>query len=403
MNMTVKMGVAAVLAAAMGLGACTGSVVGGNGETAGTGAGATLGAGGAGATTAGEQSAAELGCVSGSLETWIADRYPMGSIAVDALYVYWADHYWASQADYLHDQLSYDIVRAAKADGSLDVLESGLGLVTQVAVDDAGVYWSRGAGDTPSASFALLRVPKAGGAAATLYDSDLSFYFTAADPDRVFLLQERNPPGAALMAVPKAGGPASTLAVPAAWTAAAPPVEDEANLYWWDQNGMRIAVMSKAGGAPQTFAEVTGFSAWVPRIVLDAAGVYWVVSADGGNGAVATFFRAPKVGGAPVALGTVPVPPDYLYPINLAVDDRCLYWTEYGGASNPQTGAYQGKVRAIRKSDGLLAAPISAEPAPANLLADESGLYLTAPAATMTPPGIANAPGLMGAVQRVAR
>lgn len=377
---------AALLAAAatLALAACNVTVVGSNGDT-------TPGAGG--------HSAADLGCASGQLQTFVPERYPSGPLATDAQYVYWADLSYASHADYEASLYSHQLLRTSKADGSDTVIESGLGDVTGIALDGDRLYYAPFvAGMTGTRQ--ILVVPKDGlGSATPVYTADWGFTFVAADPDRIFLLQSQEQ-GTALLSVGKADGVRTVLVPQAALYSSGALAEDATHLYWWDDGASRIASLAKAGGVPQTFALVTEQSAWVQQVIADGEDVYWVVTAPDAH---ATFYRAPKAGGAPLLLARVALSGPNATVGGMALDDPCLYWTETTGDSNPQTGAHLGQVHALRKSDGTLALPTPAEPAPGPVIADESGVFLVAPAATMSPPPYSDPPGIKGAVQRIAR
>jgi hypothetical protein len=384
MTMTRKIHAAALLAAAIALTSCGVSVVGGDGTS--------IGAGGAGG-----HAAAELGCISGAVQTFVAERYPGGLLATDAQYLYWADHSYASQADYEQNQYSHQLLRTSKADGTTAVIESGLGGVSGGFLDGEQLYFATYVAGT-EATHELLVLPKDGsGPAVPLYSANGLFTFVGADPDRMFLLQSLQP-GMTLLSVSKAYGATTVLAAKAALSAQNL-TEDATQLYWFDDAGMRIASLAKAGGVPQTFAALSSAEEWVAQLGVDAANVYWVVVTP----AHATFYRAPKAGGAKIALADVALSGQYASVGGLAIDDQCLYWSELSGTSNPDTGANLGKVHAMRKSDGARALPVSAEPAPGPMIIDESGIFLAAPAATMSPPPFGDPPGLKGAVQRIAR
>jgi sugar lactone lactonase YvrE len=352
-----KMGAAAVVA--IGLGACGVSVVGGNGDT-------LAGAGG--------RSAAVLGCISGAVETFAANQTPQRGIAADAQHVYWAnDHYGTT----------HDLVRVSKADGAVEVLDSGPGWVDQIVLDEAHVYWS--ISGVPEA-YTLFRVAKEGGASAAVYQGDSGFAFTAGDPDRLFILQTHVGEATTLLAVPKAGG-TPTIVLAGASSSAALLAEDDTRFYWLDDTGGRIVAMPKAGGSPETIVAVGDLAYQVARILVDANDVFWFVPDYWAS--AGTFYRVSKAGGAATTLATVTIP-QWLTAVDVAMDDRCLYWA-----------ADSGSVGAVRKDDG--SAAVLGENAAASLVADESGLYLAAPAGTTPPPGYENPPSIQGAVQRIAR
>lgn len=379
---------AATLAAAtLALAACNVTVVGSNGDT-------NPGAGG--------HSAADLGCASGQLESFVPERYPAGPLATDAQYLYWVELSYASHADFEAGQYTHELLRTSKADGSTTVIESGLGDVWGLTLDGDQLYYALLLGGSPLAS-ELRVLPKDGsGPATALYLAETAFTFVAADPDRIFLLlwQQQAQPNTELVSVNKADGTATVLAPQAALSSWGVLAEDATHLYWWDDGASRIASLAKAGGVPQTFALVTEQSAWVQQVIADGEDVYWVVTAPDAH---ATFYRAPKAGGAPPALARVALSGPNATVGGMALDDSCLYWTETTSDSNPQTGAHLGQVHALRKSDGTLALPTPAEPAPGPVIADESGVFLVAPAATMSPPPYSDPPGIKGAVQRIAR
>jgi hypothetical protein len=383
----------------MALGACGVTVVGGDGTS--------VGAGGGGGSSAGGPSLAELGCVSGALETFVPARYPAPTLASDATHVYWADHYFASEADYFINAYSHRLIRTSKADGTEEVLENSFGPISQVEVDDTHVYYvvlPFGVG------FQLMALPKSGaGPAVSLYHHGMQLWFTAADPDRIYVWQVDDGFGSAY-AVNKSDGASSQL-LPQANVGFNIVSQDETHLYWyWHYNDdKRIVRLAKQGGQPETLAEVSSDIDWVGRVLVDAENVYWATSTQEGStsepGSIvrSRFHRAPKAGGAAVVLAEVEGPVPLLLQTDMAMDDRCLYWTEEARQTDPQTGANVGALRAMRKSDGVVSASVRTVPASGPLIVDESGLYLAAPAATMPPPSVSNPPALMGAVQRIAR
>jgi hypothetical protein len=344
---------------------------------------------------AGGRSAAEIGCVAGALETFAPVQYLMQAIASDDLYLYWAN------AVYQQSEWQTEIVRASKADGSVVVLDTRPAKVAQILVDEANVYWLAA---LPGAleSDQLMAVPKDGGVAVALYTADGVFDFTAGDPDRLFVLQPHAyPPSVSLHAVPKAGGATVDLLSEAA-TMGFALAEDETRLYWWEEAAGRIVSMAKAGGVPQVLAEVPTEGVHVPRILVDAQNVYWAVTVAGSSMGSSRIFRVAKGGGSVTMLAEEPLPSTNASLLDMAIDDRCLYWTELTAELSPQTGLAIGQVRAMRKDDGSTAVVVEHDnPAASALIADQSGLYLIAGGSNEVLSGFTDPP--LAGVQRIPR
>jgi hypothetical protein len=282
------------------------------------------------------------------------------------------------------------------------VLDTRPARVGQILVDEANVYWLAA---LPGAleSDQLMAVPKAGGVAVALYTADGTFSFTAGDPEHLFVLQPHtNPLSVSLHAVPKAGGPTVDLLSDEA-TMGFALAEDETRLYWWEKAAGRIVSMAKAGGVPQVLADVPPDGVHVPRILVDAQSVYWAVTVAGSSMGSSRIFRVAKGGGPVTMLVEEPLPSTNASLLDMAIDDRCLYWTELTAELIPQNGMAIGQVRAMRKDDGTTAVVVAHDnPAASALVADQSGLYLIAGGSNEVFPGITDPPPPAG-VQRILR
>lgn len=187
--------------------------------------------------------------------------------------------------------------------------------VYALAVDDTNVYWS----DWDE----LWKVPRDGGPSTEVVklptsDDDDIVISLAVDESAVYigwLSQD----GDAVLRQPLDGGPLKVLA--SGQSGPGSIVFDATHVYWvnfGDGHGKGGAVMKalKSGGAPTVIAEVQSPYA----VAVYGDDVYWADfgDADGKGGAV---MKAPKSGGAPVVVAA-----DQGGPAELVADERGLFW-----------------------------------------------------------------------------
>ena len=185
-----------------------------------------------------------------------------GALAVDEDSVYWMNQ-------------DGTVNRVAKGGGSSTPLASGQdGLATGLAVDGADVYWvSRGA---------VTRVPKGGGATVALAQLDTRLtWHLALDGDSIYLAGHPEATiggatGGVLLRLPKAGGPTALLYQgperPLALAVAG------GQIYWSTESG---AIYRTPAGGGDTALVATGQD--MPgSLVADQDGVYWANNKGGG-------------------------------------------------------------------------------------------------------------------------
>lgn len=143
-----------------------------------------------------------------------------------------------------------------------------------IAVDDENVYWAA-AGQT-AAQDVVMRVPRAGGVAATLAQGSPSIMLVA-DGVNVYWGEAAQPnygPGV-LKRVPVTGGKVVTVA---ATNSLACLAHDQDNIYWTDlgETGAEVVKLAKAGGAVATLTIDSGSTAGA--LAVDEARIYAVLS-----------------------------------------------------------------------------------------------------------------------------
>jgi hypothetical protein len=260
--------------------ACGGRTVGTDGNANGDG---TTGANGGSGGSGGSGTSSSNACARGT-PTFLAESAPQDarSVATDGTRVYWTT--WGTSGS----QDGGMIMSASVNGGASTTLIANEGTTTDIAVDATSVYWMNYGKN-------LRAMPKAGGAARTLFDTDEPMTF-ALDDSFAYVTTT-----SAVWKVALSGGAPQKLVDARVSEAIA---VDDAYVYWVDRgavgdNFTALSRVSKAGGAAQVLASGTGvFSETVMNaLVVDNANVYWV--ATRADGVVATI---PKTGGAPQTL-----------------------------------------------------------------------------------------------------
>jgi hypothetical protein len=168
--------------------------------------------------------------------------------------------------------------QAAKAAPTPKTIASGQEAVSQIAVDDANVYWISTAG--------LFRAPRAGGSPSRLWDGKVAAL--AVDATAIYFGGLDG-----LWALPKAGGRPVELEKE---TRVIDLALDSANVYISSGTHGSVLRVSKQGGATATLAQIP--SAGIGDVEVDDRFVYFTVLRPTGQGGA--IMRVPKKGG-PVA------------------------------------------------------------------------------------------------------
>jgi len=183
-----------------------------------------------------------------------------------------------------------------------------------IAIDAEHVYLAFGD---------LLRVPLGGGPTEHLAALEEDAYGLAVDGSYVYFTFANSPRGRVLRS-PKDGGAVEVLADHQVRPRAVR--VDRDSVFWVDQGddqGMQFGVGSgvymapKVGGAVRALATDQGV---LESLAVDDDSVYWIDALRG------RVMKAPKAGGAPVALA--PVSLTFGYDAYIDVDDACVYWTD---------------------------------------------------------------------------
>jgi hypothetical protein len=225
-----------------------------------------------------------------------ANRDPCG-IAVDQTSVYWMN--------------GPAVMRVAKGGGTAVTLALGDWACSDLAVDDASLYWHGGMGKD------LLKIPLKGGAPVTLASiegSPTMLGLVAVDDVSVYWAA-----GTDVMKVARGGGTATTLASNTTILARSLAVHG-ADIYWLADGVEDVAI---SGGQPHTLVHSPGSGYY--GIAADGANVYWT----SGTTPHGTVMKLAVAGGVPVTLAS-----EQKAPNGIVVDDANVYWTNNsaGGA-----------------------------------------------------------------------
>lgn len=214
----------------------------------------------------------------GDVADLVLPVHSLGGLAVDAEHLYWTS-------------TGPGRVRAARLrDLAWGGLAADRAAPAEIAVDDTHVYWiDRGEGHAPGA---IVRAPKRGGPATPIVTAAHDPGALALDDTHVYF-GEALDSGPVLRRVPKGGGAVATLAPGRPLAIAV----DEAFVYWSDPEAHALRRVPKTGGAAITLYENPGFAG--PRVLaLDNTSVFFADDSDG-------IYRVPKAGGPHVLLAAV--------------------------------------------------------------------------------------------------
>jgi hypothetical protein len=288
-------------AAAIALGGCTEVRVedptGGQGASSG---GSMTGNGGGptGGGSSGDPGTGTAACPTGaSFATFGASAGATIGIVADASGVYWTN-----------DEGS--VWRAAPGGGDPHAIATGLGAeLSAIARDDGALY-------VVDYGAALWQLGKDGSAPTVLAKGNI--ITVAADASGVYfvtnegVLRAGNGGEAPVLLAPVEG--AGSIALDEAWVY----VKTLGNP---DDPTARVVRVPKTGGAVALVADC-GLEAYhygLQELAVGGSDVYWVAPAPG------TVMKAPKAGGAPVALAT-----GIADPVSIAVDGATIYFTVRG-------------------------------------------------------------------------
>lgn len=201
-----------------------------------------------------------------------------------------------------------------------------------VTIDATSVYWTTADGK-------VMKAPRDGGGATTLFDDGVTFHQgIAVDATHVYWAA-----GNAVKRIPLDGGVATTLATAGDATAVA---VDATHAYW--TAGETIMRLPVGGGSPTTLATGQGASA----IAIDAASVYWPNWADG------TIRKVALDGGVPTTLAS-----GQTDPAAIAVDANSVYWTT------------ESSVMSVPINGGTPVTLASNQPRPMAITVDATSVY----------------------------
>ena len=199
------------------------------------------------------------------------------------------------------------VMSVSKNGGAPTTLASGLSNLNKIAVDATNVYWTSGI-IGPSPSGAVMTVPKVGGTPTTLASGGVSIGLVV-DAAKVYYTDSST---YTVKSVPKNGGASSVLA--SNQDRPGDMVMDDTYLYWVNRAaGGSVAKVAKSGVNPRTLASGLDFP---QGIAVDATNAYWAMSDAG------TVMKVPLEGGVVTTIISDQTSPD-----DLAVDDSFLYWT----------------------------------------------------------------------------
>ena len=290
-----------------------GAGVGGSGG-AGPGTGAGMGSGGTAATSSGGIGGKAVTGAGGtdiappSPYLFVADAGTPQNLAVDSMFVYWANPRTGS------------LMRAALAGGPPMLLASGPASATGwVAVDSASVYWLWSSGPASE----IDTVATAGNFQPTKVASTTTVVQQmAVNRAGIYWIEAVGP----VMETGLNGGTPTQLAT----TQIANDVAaDEQYVYWvagFTDNGCNppcysIMQVRDSGGTPVQLFPPQPSGIW--SLALDATHVYWIDSVSG------FVMRVGKAGGTPEIVETIGVKAT-----SVAADDSGVYWMDESGAIN---------------------------------------------------------------------
>lgn len=223
-------------------------------------------------------------------------------LAVDGTHVYWTEPSTGS------------VGRAPKMGGPAEIVAAGEAKPFGLALDADAVYWTTITGN------AIRRRAKVGGSPKTLTDLASNCTDLALDADAAYWSNAIG--GGGMGRIPKAGGAAATL-FPVEGIPGSLAVDGASVYVWvadpstasWPGQPRRVA---KAGGATSVLAPFDKHGDG--RLTVDATHVYWCTSSAGN-----TLKKVPKEGGVPVSLASG----NYQCGA-IAVDATHVYWSDIG-------------------------------------------------------------------------
>lgn len=208
--------------------------------------------------------------------------------------------YWLNEG--LRAEGKAGIFRVSKSGGEVETLWEGKG-VEGIAVANGSVY------AILSRDEKVLKIPKSGGKAEVVIQDHVGLSAIAADEQAVYWTSE-----AGIVRLPHAGGDPKPV-----FTELVPPMGlslDRGTLYWYSAVDGKVMRGPVSGGSPREW--------FAPDLTLHNyfardGELFWAIGPQG-----KTEIRSrPAAGGAPVTVTTAQA-----IPVDIAVDDSNLYWTD---------------------------------------------------------------------------
>jgi hypothetical protein len=263
-----------------------------------------------------------LTAISGSYEA--APR----KLGADDANVYWAD--------------AAKINSTPRSGGSITVLAGGLGLPSDIVINNGHVFWAEDyccGGGVFTGNIKMM--PVTGGAPTTLVNelngvrsldvASGSLYFIEGDP--------YPPPGGAsgrIAKAPIAGGPVTTLVTAVMADAGTPMTVDDNNVYFADASGLKK--VSLQGGVVERLASEL-VTDTIYALAADGQFVYFL------SGRRSPIVRKIPVGGGPIEDVTVPVNTLRHSSARLVLSDGYFYWVERSYSVPPADAIMKASVQ----------------------------------------------------------